>query len=59
MTDDKLTPEQCQIYIDDAGEVKATCQDRASSTKLAEILETKPIVISVKPASPVQETTES
>jgi len=55
MTDDRLTPEQCQLYIDEAGEVKATCEDRASSTKLAEILETKPIVITVKPASPVQE----
>jgi len=61
MADDQLTQEKCQLYLED-GEVKATCEDRASSTKLAEILETKPIVITVKPAIPVQEqtpTTES
>jgi len=52
MADDKLTPEKCQLYIDEAGEVKATCEDRESSMKLAEILETKPIVITVKPATP-------
>jgi len=53
---DELTPEKCQLYVED-GEVKATCEDRESSTKLAEILETKSIVITVKPATPVQEET--
>ena len=51
----KLTPEQCEIYIDEAGKIKASCENRQAAEALAKQLEIEPVVISVKPAEPIVE----